>query len=158
MSADERGSQPVALVTGANRGIGFEVCRQLARGGMKVFLGARDPKKAESAAQELSGEGLDIVPRTVDVSEDESVGRLAAGLKEFGELDVLVNNAGINFDFRQWTSGADLGMVHETLEPTSSAPGVPAKRCYRSYALASTAGSSTSRARPALPSLPGEGW
>lgn len=116
MTADKRGAPPIALVTDANRGIGFEVCRQLARGGMKVFLGARDPKKDEPAEQELSGEGLDVVPRPVDVSEDESVGRLANELEEFGKLDVLVNNAGINFDFRQWTSGADLGVVHETLE------------------------------------------
>ena len=78
MDTDERGVSTVALVTGANRGIGFEVCRQLARGGMKVVLGARDPEKAELAAKRLSGEGFDVLPRTVDVSEDESVGRLAA--------------------------------------------------------------------------------
>lgn len=52
---------------------------------MKVFLGARGPKKAESAAQKLSGEGLDVVPRAVDVSEDESVGGLADELEELGE-------------------------------------------------------------------------
>ncbi len=117
MGADERGTSPVALVTGANRGIGFEVCRQLARGGMRVVLGARDPEKAELAAKKLYGEGLDVLPRTVDVSEDQSVGRLAAWFEEeIGKLDVLVNNAGINFDYTQRTSNADLGMVHETLE------------------------------------------
>ncbi len=117
MGADERGASPVALVTGANCGIGFEVCRQLAQGGMRVVLGARDPEKAELAAKRLSGEGLDVLPYTVDVSEDESVGRLAAWFEEeIGRLDVLVNNAGINFDYTQRTSSADLGMVHETLE------------------------------------------
>jgi len=84
---------------------------------MKVVLGARDPEKAESAAKKLSVEGLDVLYRTVDVSEDQSVGRIAAWLEEeIGKLDVLVNNAGINFDYTQRTSSADLGMVHETLE------------------------------------------
>ena len=116
MTADERGAPPVVLVTGANRGIGFEVCRQFVQEGMKVFLSARGPEKAKSAAQELSGEDLDVVPRTVDVSEDESVGRLTDELEEFGRLDVLVNNAGVNFDYTQWTSSANLGMVHETMK------------------------------------------
>jgi NAD(P)-dependent dehydrogenase (short-subunit alcohol dehydrogenase family) len=117
MGADERGASPIALVTGANRSIGFEVCHQLARRGMKVVLGARDPEKAQPAAKKLSGEGLDVPPHTVDVSEDKSVGRLAAWFEEeIGRLDVLVNNAGINFDYMQRTSSADLGMVHETLE------------------------------------------
>ena len=84
---------------------------------MRVVLGARDPEKAESAAKELSGEDLAFLPRTVDVSEDQSVGSLAAWFEEeIGRLDVLVNNAGINFDYTQRTSSADLGMVHETLE------------------------------------------
>ncbi len=76
---------------------------------MRVVLGARDPEKAELAAEMLSGEGLDVLPRTVDVSEDQSVGKLAAWFEEeIGKLDVLVNNAGINFDYTQRTSSADL--------------------------------------------------
>ena len=151
MTADERASIPVTLITGANRGIGFEVCRQLAREGMKVFLGARGPEKAESATHELPREGLDVVPRTVNVSKDQSVGGLADKLEEFGRLDVPLDNAGINFDFRQWTSNANLGMAHETMKTNLFG-------ACRSSTRASTVGSSTSRARLAPPSLSREVW
>jgi NAD(P)-dependent dehydrogenase (short-subunit alcohol dehydrogenase family) len=82
MGADERGASPVALVTGANRGIGFEMCRQLARPAMKVVLCARDLVKAKLAAKKLSGEGLNILPHTVDVSEGQSVEKSAAWFEE----------------------------------------------------------------------------
>jgi NAD(P)-dependent dehydrogenase (short-subunit alcohol dehydrogenase family) len=111
----------LALVTSANRGIRFEVCHQLARRGLKVVLGARDPEKAQSAAKKLSGESLDVLSCIVDVSEDQSVEKLAAWFdEEIGRLDVLVNNARINFDYKQRTSSADLGMVYETLETNLS--------------------------------------
>ncbi len=61
------GTPRVALVTGAARGIGFEVCRVLARDGMTVLLGARDAEKARAAAAELAGDGLDVRPAMVDV-------------------------------------------------------------------------------------------
>ncbi len=111
LAVDEKGAPGVALVTGANRGIGLEVCRQLAGRGMTVVLGARDPGEGKAA-----GDGLDFIPRRLDISEDESVRRLAAEMEEFGRLDVLLNNAGVNFDFTQRTTEVDLGMVHETFE------------------------------------------
>jgi NAD(P)-dependent dehydrogenase (short-subunit alcohol dehydrogenase family) len=86
VAADQRGT--VALVTGAAHGIGFEVCRQLAERGMTVILTARAPGKAEAAAEQLAGDGLDVRPRALDVSDDESVRALAAELEGTG---ILVN-------------------------------------------------------------------
>jgi NAD(P)-dependent dehydrogenase (short-subunit alcohol dehydrogenase family) len=117
LTVDDKGAPSVALVNVANRGIGVEVRRRLAGWGMKVVLGARDPGKGEAAAEGLTGDGLGVIPRRLNVSEDKSVRRLAAELgEEFGGLDVLLNNAGINFDFMQRTTEAGLGMVHETFE------------------------------------------
>ena len=107
----------VALVTGANRGLGLEVARQLARRGITVILGSRNPEKGERAAKTLKEESLRVLPRQLDVSDDRSVGRSAAGLREeFGRLDVLVNNAGILYDTWQRPLGADLDVVREALE------------------------------------------
>ncbi len=88
---------PVALVTGANRGIGHEVARQLAGHGHTVIVGARDEDKARSAAEGLSG---DVHALTLDVSDPESVAAAAERVgSDPGSLDVLVNNAGIGSDF-----------------------------------------------------------
>jgi NAD(P)-dependent dehydrogenase (short-subunit alcohol dehydrogenase family) len=104
-------------VTGANRGIGFEVSRQLARRGFTVVLGSRDPQKGERAAARLTEEGLSVLPRRLDVSEDESVEELAASIEAGqGRLDVLVNNAAIHYDTWQRALGADLDIVREALE------------------------------------------
>ena len=107
----------VALVAGANRGIGLEIVRQLAERGMTVILGSRDLSKGERAARGLSGEGLSVLPRPLDVSDDASVRGLAARVEEEqGRLDVLVNNAGILYDTWQRPLSADLDVVREALE------------------------------------------
>src|SRR5262245_53699811 len=89
-------SQPVALVTGANKGIGFEVARRLAKAGYVVLLGARNPMTGREAADTLRSERLDVRFVELDVTRSETIS-LAAGRIEadFGKLDVLVNNAGI---------------------------------------------------------------
>jgi NAD(P)-dependent dehydrogenase (short-subunit alcohol dehydrogenase family) len=85
-----------ALVTGGNRGIGLEACRQLARAGMSVVLAARDPLRGQEAAQKLQDEGLDVISERLDVAESQSVKECARRLTEAGtEVDVLVNNAGV---------------------------------------------------------------
>lgn len=85
----------VAVVTGANRGIGFEICRQLARRGVNVILTARDAGLGEAAAAELRGEGLAVSFRRLDVTDEASVAGLKESVEdEFGRLDVLINNAG----------------------------------------------------------------
>ena len=85
-----------ALVTGGNRGIGLEACRQLARAGMNVVLAARDPQRGEEAAQKLRGEGLDVMFERLDVADSQSVKDCARRLADAGmEVNVLVNNAGV---------------------------------------------------------------
>jgi NAD(P)-dependent dehydrogenase (short-subunit alcohol dehydrogenase family) len=88
--------KPIAVVTGANRGIGLETSRQLAGKGYHVILTARATLKGELAAQKLRDEGLDVEFQTLDVTALDSIKRLAQYIqKEHGRLDVLVNNAGI---------------------------------------------------------------
>jgi NAD(P)-dependent dehydrogenase (short-subunit alcohol dehydrogenase family) len=85
-----------ALVTGGNRGIGLEVCAQLAQRGLTVLLGSRDPKNGERAARELKKEKLIVYPITLDVADPVSIDRALAFLsRERVEIDVLVNNAGV---------------------------------------------------------------
>src|SRR3712207_9208737 len=86
----------VALVSGGNRGIGLEICRQLAQGGLTVVMGSRDEENGRRAAEGLPG---NVVVRQLDVSDGESVDRLASFVEgELGRLDVLVNNAAIAND------------------------------------------------------------
>jgi NAD(P)-dependent dehydrogenase (short-subunit alcohol dehydrogenase family) len=89
--------EKVVLVTGANKGIGFEVSRQLGRAGFTVLLGARDTARGEEAAKKLRGEGLDVRFVKADLNQAvESGAALAKQIgEEFGHLDVLVNNAAI---------------------------------------------------------------
>ena len=86
----------IALVTGANKGLGKEVVRQLAKRGMTVYLGSRDAGRGEEAARSLVDEGLDVIPLRLDVTDNESVVEAASELRRLhGRLDVLVNNAGV---------------------------------------------------------------
>jgi NAD(P)-dependent dehydrogenase (short-subunit alcohol dehydrogenase family) len=108
----------LALVTGANKGIGFEVARQLARKGLRVILTSRDAKKGLRAQKALATEGLAVFFHELDVTRRSSVTALARHLdKEHGGVDVLVNNAGIMIDSSS-TSVLDEkeAMFHATLE------------------------------------------
>ena len=108
----------LAVVTGANKGIGFEISRQLARKGLRVILTSRDAKKGLQAQKALAKEGLDVLCRELDVTRRNSVTALARYLsKEHGRVDVLVNNAGILID-RSSTSVLDEkeDVFHATLE------------------------------------------
>jgi NAD(P)-dependent dehydrogenase (short-subunit alcohol dehydrogenase family) len=105
----------IALVTGANRGIGLEVVRQLAQRGFTAVLGSRDLGKGRAAAEGLGD--LDVDPRRLDVADPDSVRELASELEDaYGRLDVLVNNAAILYDTWQRGVEADLDLVHEALE------------------------------------------
>jgi NAD(P)-dependent dehydrogenase (short-subunit alcohol dehydrogenase family) len=112
-----RNESLVAVVTGSNRGIGLEVVHQLARRGMRVVLGSRDLEKGEAAARSLSLESGTVFPRQLDVTDQQSVNRLLRDVTaDFGQLDVLVNNAGILYDTWQQGITADLNVVHTALE------------------------------------------
>jgi NAD(P)-dependent dehydrogenase (short-subunit alcohol dehydrogenase family) len=90
-------SGKIALITGANKGIGFETARQLGKAGVKVIIGARDQAKADHAAATLKSEGLDAVPLKLDVTSSADIHAAAAFIEaNYGRLDILVNNAGIN--------------------------------------------------------------
>ncbi|MBH8573695.1 SDR family oxidoreductase [Nostocaceae cyanobacterium CENA369] len=92
-------TKKVAVVTGGNRGLGFEASRQLAKKGYKVILTSRDAAKGKAAAQQLQSEGLDVISHPLDVTSDDSNRKLAEFIhQQFGKLDVLVNNAGIYID------------------------------------------------------------
>jgi NAD(P)-dependent dehydrogenase (short-subunit alcohol dehydrogenase family) len=108
---------PTALVTGANRGIGREVARQLADRGFTVLLTARDEGKAREAAKELGADGADVRPLALDVSDPQSIESAAAQVaQDPGELDVLVNNAGIGSDFGIAGVEPDFGAIQRALD------------------------------------------
>ena len=109
----------VSLVTGANRGIGREVCRQLAGNGHAVLLTARDAEAAAAAA----GRIVDAVPLRLDVADPASVAEAAATVADrYGKLDVLVNNAAITYDTWQRAITADLGVVRQVAETNLYGP------------------------------------
>jgi NAD(P)-dependent dehydrogenase (short-subunit alcohol dehydrogenase family) len=102
-----------ALVSGGNRGIGLEVCRQLGALGHRVLLGAREPAKGEAAAASLRARGLDVTSVALDVADPDSVARLAAVRPE---VDILVNNAGVYLDEGRRPLELDEAVLRDTLE------------------------------------------
>jgi NAD(P)-dependent dehydrogenase (short-subunit alcohol dehydrogenase family) len=89
----------IAVVTGANRGLGLETCRQLADLGLTVILTSRDRTKGQAAVDELRARGLDVTFHPLDVTDTESIRRLGGFIaNEYGRIDVLVNNAGVFLD------------------------------------------------------------
>ena len=95
----------VALITGANKGLGYEMARQLGEAGVTVVLAARDQAKGEAAAEKLKKEGLDVQFLKLDVTNAKDRTEAAASLeKNFGKLDILINNAGISADGLAGTS------------------------------------------------------
>jgi NAD(P)-dependent dehydrogenase (short-subunit alcohol dehydrogenase family) len=116
--SEQSGSAGVALVTGANRGIGREVARQLAERDYEVILSARDQAKASAAADELSREtGGKVTPLRLDVADPVSIAQAAERVRsDPGSLDVLVNNAGIGSDFGVAGADPDFEKVQAALD------------------------------------------
>ena len=89
-------TQKIALITGANRGIGFETARQLGKQGIKVLIGARSEEKGKEAEATLKAEGLDVEYIGIDVDNTATHAAAAKTIEEkYGKLDILINNAGI---------------------------------------------------------------
>ncbi|MBA3962424.1 MAG: SDR family oxidoreductase [Chthoniobacterales bacterium] len=104
-------AQKIALITGANKGIGLETARQLAQKGITVLVGARDEAKGKEAVAELKKGGLEARAIAIDVTNSDSIKAAAAQVeKEFGHLEILVNNAGIMIDDK------DAKVSEQTLE------------------------------------------
>jgi NAD(P)-dependent dehydrogenase (short-subunit alcohol dehydrogenase family) len=107
-----------ALVTGANRGIGHEVARQLAQRGYEVLLSARDEQQARMSANEIAAETQATVrPLALDVSDPQSIEAAATAISaDPAKLDVLVNNAGVGLDFGVSGTTPDFAVIDETLQ------------------------------------------
>jgi NAD(P)-dependent dehydrogenase (short-subunit alcohol dehydrogenase family) len=114
---------PLALVTGGNRGIGLEVCAQLATRGYRVLLGSRDFVKGANAAAPFQRAGLDVTALVLDVTSAASIQAAARVVMAATDaLDVLVNNAAILYDSWQRASGANLDTVQQALETNTYGP------------------------------------
>ena len=112
-----------AVVTGANRGIGLETSRQLARQGYRVVLTSRDRLAGEEAVESLAQGGFDVVYRPLDVARMESIRNFSQTVEqEFGKLDVLINNAAVYPDEGESVLEVDPAIFHETLETNFFGP------------------------------------
>lgn len=108
----------IILITGANKGIGYETARALAIAGHTVLMGARDPERGQAAADALAVDGLQVRPVELDVTDEQTI-RSAAELiaGDYGRLDILINNAAITRDAGRVPAEvplADLRAVYET--------------------------------------------
>ena len=111
------------LVTGANKGIGFEICRLLARGGHHVILSARSAERGEKAVKALAAEGLKVDFLLLDTGDDSSIQRAARELKQrIKALNVLINNAAILNDWQGSVLNTNAADLRETLNINTVGP------------------------------------
>ena len=102
----------ITLITGANKGIGFETARRLGQQGIHMLIGARDKARGEEAAQKLAALDVQATFVELDVTDEMSIARAAQSLAEtFGRLDILINNAGISGGNANLPSATDLAVM-----------------------------------------------
>jgi NAD(P)-dependent dehydrogenase (short-subunit alcohol dehydrogenase family) len=120
---DKNESKTIIVVTGGNRGIGFEICRQLAERGAQVILTARKSEAGQLAVSQLAAQKLSAQFHPLDVTDPASMKALHDFLeKNFGRLDVLINNAGILPKEDASVLEVKVETVRETLETNTLAP------------------------------------
>jgi len=148
----------VALVSGANRGLGLAISQGLAEHGITVILGARDSKKGAQACSRLKRRGLDVHFEVLDVANQKSIQNAVKHVQtRFGRLDILVNNAGIMIDGEESVLNVSWHIIHKTLQTNVMGPLRLCKSCIplmkaggygRVVNLASSLGSLTEMADP----------
>jgi NAD(P)-dependent dehydrogenase (short-subunit alcohol dehydrogenase family) len=112
----------IALISGANKGIGFEIARGLGKKQIKVLVGARDEARGQAAADKLKSEGVDARFVKLDVTDHATIRRAAERIgQDFGRLDILVNNAGIG-EWGSKPSSTELAKIHEIYETNLFGP------------------------------------
>ena len=116
-------STQIAIVTGANRGIGFEIARQLAKLGIHVILTSRDESKGRLAVQKLADDGLALDYHQLDITDSDGIRRLRDFLElRYGRVDILVNNAGIAMDAGTSALNTRIDTVRRTMETNLYGP------------------------------------
>jgi NAD(P)-dependent dehydrogenase (short-subunit alcohol dehydrogenase family) len=117
MSMREPRFNSIALVTGANKGIGFEIARGLGLGGATVLLGCRSEERGREAEGRLRAESIDAVALHLDVTEATAIQEAASEIeRQFGVLDILVNNAGVNLEAGAHPSSAEISAIRRIYE------------------------------------------
>ena len=116
MTENSTDHKKTALVTGANKGIGYEIAAGLSRLGFRVGVGARDAGRRDEAVAKLQADGHDVFGVPLDVTDDASVAAAAAQLEEQGGLDVLVNNAAITGGMPQEPTKVSAAQVLEVVD------------------------------------------
>lgn len=115
--------QRIALVTGGNRGIGLELCRELGQQRMRVILGSRDLAKGVAAVSDLKANGLSVEPRQLDVANVQSIRECMNWIRrDVGRLDVLINNAGIMVEDDDADALEELEIVRDTMQTNVYGP------------------------------------
>lgn len=106
----------IAAVTGGNKGIGFEICLQLAKNNVHVILTSRDEQKGKNALDELKSHGFDVSYYQLDVTDEKSVENFANYVEDkFGRLDILVNNAGVFLD-QNGIENSNIELIKKTMD------------------------------------------
>ena len=120
----------VALVTGANRGIGYAISRQLVEQNITVILGSRDPSSGAAACSRLQAAGLDAHFELLDVTDEKSIKAAIESIQaQFGRLDILVNNAGIMIDGGLDTRSVDQEIMQQTFKTNVMGPLLLCQNC-----------------------------
>ena len=115
--------QRVALVSGANRGIGYEISRQLAAKGIVVVMGARDPGRGQAACERLRRSGAEIFFHPLDVEDERTLAAAVTTVMDrHGRIDILVNNAGVHLDEGADALGVPMDAVRRSLQINTLGP------------------------------------